>query len=106
MICYAIPCYAQALLGRTSGVGACFGWGPENEYVSTCNEAGLWVHASDYNKNLAALSNAPLTASRTPTADAEKETTGSADAVHTVAFVFTDGDNTQWTLGLLQHSIA
>ena len=53
---------AQATLLRarpdTSVLGAAFGWGPENAYVSTCNAAGVYVHASDYCTNLAALSNA------------------------------------------------
>ena len=50
---------AGALMRFMLGVlGAAFGWGPENAYVSTCNAAGVYVHASDYCTNLAALSNA------------------------------------------------
>ena len=45
-------------MAHASGMGAAFGWGPENAYVSTLNAHGIYVHASDYNKNLAALSNA------------------------------------------------
>ena len=39
-----------ALLARNTScaLGAAFGWGPENSYVSTNNGAGVYVHASDY----------------------------------------------------------
>ena len=44
-------------LNRVTTSGAAFGWGPENDYVTTLNSHGVWVHASDYNKNFPALSN-------------------------------------------------
>jgi hypothetical protein len=92
-----------AVLQRAEGLGAAFGWGPENSYVSTLNGHGVYVHASDYNKNLAVLSNTveavtPIVTRREPAVVSG----GSGDPkalVHTVSFVMTDGDNLQWTLG-------
>ena len=97
---------AQALtLNQSTGFGAAFGWGPENDYVTRLNEKGIWVHASDYNKNFPALLNyipeAPLALTRTQTLTE----TGAATArinnklKHTVSFLMSDGDNLQWTLG-------
>ena len=103
------PAAQMALLGARNashgGPGAAFGWGPENSYVSTCNAAGVYVHASDFCTNLAALSNfiggrlaKPPSVEKTA---ADSPRAGSAAAVprHTVAFVMTDGDNLQWVLG-------
>lgn len=98
----------DALLGRMSGVGAAFGWGPENDYVSTLNAAGVVVHASDYNKNLAALSNVvaldnnATAAAMAPPRRAppgSREAAADDNAPHIVSFVMSDGDNLQWTLG-------
>ena len=85
--------------------GAAFGWGPENDYVSTLNKHGIWVHASDYNKNFPALSNAGITTTTTTTTTSTTVTTSSTTTTtptnkHTVSFMMTDGDNLQWTLGL------
>ena len=91
---------------RSEGMGAAFGWGPENDYVSTLNKHGIWVHASDYNKNLAALSNVALLPPRVAENDLNRGKGVSAGKpqsgekqFHTVAFLMTDGDNLQWTLG-------
>lgn len=89
----------KQLLSRSTDIGVCLGWGPENEYVSTCNQHGKYVHASDYNINLAMLSNAPARGSKARTLHANHTQTGVAAGVHTVTFVMTDGDNIQWTLG-------
>ena len=98
----------KALLERTQpgDLGAALGWGPENTYVSTCNAHGVYVHASDYNKNLAALSNvrpaaaaASTSAPTAPTSAPAVAASTAGAAVHTVSFVMTDGDNLQWTLG-------
>ena len=84
-------------------LGAAFGWGPENAYVATCNAHGVYVHASDYCTNLAALSNAPPTAAseHSPALGASTDVTKrvSPPRRHTVAFVMSDGDNLQWVLG-------
>jgi hypothetical protein len=89
----------------SGGIGAAFGWGPENDYVSILNTYGMMVHASDFNKNLAALANvavdfsaatAPLEPDHVAT---PRRDNNNNSAVHTVAFVMTDGDNLQWTLG-------
>ena len=100
---------AQAMLlgARSRGtLGAAFGWGPENAYVSTCNAAGVYVHASDFCTNLAALSNAhvPVPAPHLHTdavgGDGHRIFTPTpAMSKHTVAFVMSDGDNLQWLLG-------
>ena len=91
-------------LARVTERGAAFGWGPENDYVTTLNQHGVWVHASDYNKNFPALSNVVPTYPTYPTAaaaapsqlpTAPRPTT----TRHTVSFMMTDGDNLQWTLG-------
>ena len=87
----------------SGSVGAAFGWGPENDYVSILNSYGMMVHASDFNKNLAALANVAVE-SKAATDSSVHDATPRRDnnnnsAVHTVAFVMTDGDNLQWTLG-------
>lgn len=91
----------STLLSHARGPAAAFGWGPENDYVSTLNQYGVYVHASDYNRNLAALSN--LRPSMITPASVEpslhKHARASNSSVHTVSFVMTDGDNLQWTLG-------
>ena len=114
----------KLLLGtrKRQALGAAFGWGPENTYVSTCNAAGVYVHASDFCTNLAALSN--TADQQLPVPPPSRDETGSEAALaslaelskqapptilppvvseplprHTVAFVMTDGDNLQWALG-------
>ena len=94
----------QNALERVVDHGAAFGWGPENDYVSTLNHHGIWVHASDYNKNFPALANgkksrvAPSLPPPPPPPPLPPPTT-TPPAKHTVAFMMTDGDNLQWTLG-------
>ena len=46
-----------ALQNVSKDGASAYGWGPENDYVSTLNGHGVWGHASDYCKNLAALAN-------------------------------------------------
>ena len=81
-------------------LGATFGWGPENDYVSTLNQHSFWVHASDYNKNLPVLSNTPLHVAAAMRTKPVLQTAAHHNTVkHTVAFLMSDGDNLQWTLG-------
>lgn len=80
-------------------MGVCFGWGPENDYVSDCNQHGLYVHASDYNKNLPALSNVLFASEPSPRPPRKPAPQAAPKPVHTVSFVMTDGDNLQWTYG-------
>lgn len=61
-----------AVLERATSPAAAFGWGPENSYVSGLNKHGVWVHASDYNKNFPALSNVKVSASETSHSDTMK----------------------------------
>lgn len=91
----------NTLLSRATSPAVAFGWGPdEGAYVSTLTKHGVYVHASDFNKNLAALSNIRPTASKLekPKRLAPLHFNASS-AFHTVTFVMTDGDNLQWTFG-------
>lgn len=85
------------LLEQTNGVGVALGWGPENDFVGEMNSHAVWVHASDFSTNFAALSNVPRATSAPVTRVAD--TSHVQDGVHTISFVVTDGDNLQWTLG-------
>ena len=97
-----------AILSKVSSsgkLGAVFGWsdgnnpgGGEHALVQAASQAGAIVHPADYNRNLEALSNLPL-GPLTPVAAPDTCTCPSGAAKHTVAFVMTDGDNLQWTLG-------
>jgi len=89
----------KTLFAHSQAPGAALGWGSENEFVSTNSQHGFYVHASNFNKNLAALSNVDV--KRLPFAGAASvPALGKAqEAVHTVAFLMSDGDNTQWALG-------
>lgn len=98
MMAFGSDAKAQAtILGRSDELAVAFGWGPENEYVSTLNQHGVYVHASDWSKNLAALGNVQWQTAKPPLA-IESHYNYSA-AVHTVSFLMSDGDNIQWTLG-------
>lgn len=108
----AISPAQNSLLKAANGTGgaAAFGWGPENDYVSTLNQHGVYVHASDYSKNIAALSNAHFSTHENGSPAATAPAVGAApssrtlkrtsDTVnHTVAFLVSDGDNMQFTMG-------
>ena len=99
-------------LGQVSrGCAAAFGWvGDEGEYVSYLAHYGVFVHASDWAKNMAPLSNIDMTSRAHPLPPASASTTSRGQEihttesddnapVHTVTFVMTDGDNLQWLLG-------
>ena len=111
---------AAAVLARVTAspsLGVSMGWGPEYQLVSFSAAAGAWVHASDWSSDLAQLSNLPahgavglheegtgaatLAARRgvgaAPARAAELVT--SAEPVHTVAFLMSDGDNLCWLQG-------
>lgn len=82
----------------SSGCSMAFGWvGDEGEYVSYLAKYGVFVHASDWAKNMAPLGNIPMKSNQLLSnvlrpVSPEKN-------VHTVTFVMTDGDNLQWLLG-------
>jgi hypothetical protein len=94
-------------LNRVVDHGAAFGWGPENDYVTQLNMHGIWVHASDYNKNFAALSNVKMLTKTDENNSNGTDGQGNHSIIpkntyinkHTVSFMLTDGDNLQWTLG-------
>ena len=83
----------------SSGLNAALGWTSWDEFqcVSALAPHGAWVHASDWSTNLVVHANLPPAsapvAERTATEVAEHE------AVHTVAFVMSDGDNLCWLQG-------
>eukprot|EP00164_Ancoracysta_twista_P006557 GFYU01009147.1.p1 GENE.GFYU01009147.1~~GFYU01009147.1.p1 ORF type:complete len:569 (+),score=143.92 GFYU01009147.1:59-1708(+) len=114
-------------LGKPS-FSSLFGWGgDEHDLVAFSSKRNVFVHAADYCVNLSTLMNfevpkihqKPLTVSGEAEADAwtllgsptTTEMQSSAfsekcsidgsrnDAVHTVCFVFTDGDNLQYVCG-------
>lgn len=82
-------------LNRMDDNAVLLGWGDsEHATVSIASSYSIHVHPADWAVNLSTLSNinAPLQ-QKTHTED-----TDSADDVHTVCFVMTDGDNVQWVL--------
>jgi len=91
------PASQMALLARAAGPAVALGWGPENDFVSECNTHGVYVHASDYNKNLPVLSNLAPSARAGPAPEGPRAR-AAGGAAHTVAFLMSDGDNLQWTL--------
>ncbi len=71
------------------------GWGPDEfNTVSSASGAGLFVNAADWAINLSVFTNFNISSftqkTHTPVQIIEH--------VHTVTFVFTDGDNIQWQL--------
>ena len=77
-----------------NGECAGFGWGPEQQFVSDLATRGVYVHPSDWAKNLATLTNTHI---QTPLQNIP-EVLEFKSNVHTVCFVMTDGDNVQWLL--------
>lgn len=86
--------------------GAAMGWGPEEQYVSKLSSHAIYVHASDWSKDVSSLTNIGVHSSvklDRPLAPRFRPVRGpphdQAAAVHTVTFLMTDGDNIQWLLG-------
>jgi hypothetical protein len=73
-------------------------WSGEDVFIRAASERGVFTIPADHTHNLAPLSGFPsiqqTQASSTPVV-------ASVDT-HYVSFLFTDGDNLQWTLGILQ----
>lgn len=91
--------FSQQVLSSTTSPAAMFGWGAsEDETVAAGAEYGVFVHGSDWARNLATLSNFDVKEDfkqkRRPAPAALRV----APAVHSVCFVMTDGDNIQWLL--------
>eukprot|EP00043_Microstomoeca_roanoka_P018676 m.202133 g.202133 ORF g.202133 m.202133 type:complete len:573 (+) comp16872_c5_seq2:10808-12526(+) len=93
--------------------GFALGWGPEGPYVSTLGEHNIYVHASDWSKDVPSLANLHVHSntkthfSGLPQSNVKQhllqkqEQERQKPAVpntHTVAFLMTDGDNIQWLL--------
>eukprot|EP00051_Salpingoeca_urceolata_P029121 m.488987 g.488987 ORF g.488987 m.488987 type:complete len:605 (+) comp26277_c0_seq1:1-1815(+) len=96
----------------TGQCGVAFGWGPEQQYVHHLASHNIYVHASDYDKDLAALTNLHVHTNTPRTRHAMLANTASSASApltttldtaltpnHTVAFLMSDGDNLQWLLG-------
>ena len=91
----------QVLDGLNSN-SAMYGWGDallgEDVFIRAGSERGNFTIPADHAHNLSALSGFPSIQQDQP---AEPALTADPDT-HYVAFLFTDGDNLQWTLGNLQ----
>jgi len=71
------------------------GWGTDEfSLVSTASRKNIFVNAADFAINLSVLSNFEVSRLIQKT----HSPVGSITGVHTVTFVFTDGDNIQWLL--------
>jgi hypothetical protein len=92
--------WLDELEAESSGCAAAFGWvGDENDFVSTLTKRGIWVHASDWAKNIDTLTNVNVDVSmQTKPAAARPRLKARSGGVHTATFVVTDGDNIQWLL--------
>ena len=95
-------------LNQDGVLNAAFGWtGDEHEFVALATKAGAVVHASDFFLNMAFFSNLPNNIDAGIHADANRghhstsaveemeHETDEEEAVHTVAFIMSDGDNLQ-----------
>ena len=96
--------HLERLSNVSKSCAAAFGWvSDEGSYVSHLADYGVFVHASDWAKNIVPLRNVNI-----PIPSLPKVTEGTVlddNSVHTVTFIMTDGDNLQWLLGsFLQES--
>ncbi len=85
----------QKVFGSMQPLAAVTGWGPDEfTVVATASRNAALVNGSDHAYNLSVFSafNAPLQQRTHSTPAVLRE------AVHTVTFLFTDGDNVQWLL--------
>jgi len=73
-------------------------WSGEDVFIRAASERGVFTIPADHTHNLALLSGFP---SIQQTQVTSIPVTASVDT-HYVSFLFTDGDNLQWTLGNLQ----
>ena len=92
------PFRSQVMAGLAKD-GACVGWGDasqgENVFVSDGSKKGVHTVAADWALNLSTLSSVrEENLSQIPAPPSAGETN-----IHQVAFLVTDGDNVQWTLG-------
>ena len=97
--------FRESVLESFPPHAAVYGWGDasagEDVFVRTASARGHFTIPADHAHNLAPLSGFPIVAQSQPAAPHEP-----ADPnTHYVAFLFTDGDNLQWTLGNLQSDL-
>ena len=94
--------FRETVLDGLDPDGAILGWGDatsgEDVFIRAASERGVFTIPADHTHNLSSLSGFPV---EEQTQIAATPVTLEPD-VHYVSFVFTDGDNLQWALGLMQ----
>lgn len=94
--------FREQVLDSLNSNSAVYGWGDallgEDVFVRAGSERGVFTVPADHAHNLAPLSGFPSIAQHQPVNDILLANPDS----HYVAFLFTDGDNLQWTLGNMQ----
>ena len=94
--------FREQVLDTLNSNSALYGWGDallgEDVFVRMGSERGVFTVPADHAHNLAPLSGFPSIAQHQPVNDIVLANPDS----HYVAFLFTDGDNLQWTLGTMQ----
>jgi len=83
--------FASTVFSSLQKDSALLGWGTENDLVSVSSKHAVYVHAADWAVNLPVFTNVEVlsfTQIKLPTL--------TPVAKHSVAFLFTDGDNVQW----------
>ena len=97
--------FREQVLDGLNPNSAVYGWGDallgEDVFVRAGSERGIFTIPADHAHNLSALSGFPSIQQDQP---ADPDFTADP-GTHYVAFLFTDGDNLQWTLGNLQSDL-
>ena len=85
--------FTQAVFKDMHSNAALLGWGDdERELVRAASKNSIIVHAADFANNLSVLTNVDAAYDQQDS----PVTFDSSNAVHTVCFLMTDGDNIQW----------
>jgi hypothetical protein len=89
--------FRASVLASLETDAARLGWGQgsENTHIGTASDAGVFTVPSDHARNLSTLSSVRTSPALQRTHHLPMPETN----VHYVAFLVTDGDNLQWTLG-------
>lgn len=109
MVIYGVGDLLNEVLEWLEPPSAVAGWncGNEDQHTLPVSRYGHFQTASNWALNLPVLSAAAETAMPRPLASAMLEPTGpkrDGTAEHMVAFLMSDGDNLQWSLGNFAHS--
>jgi hypothetical protein len=94
--------FRETVLDGLDPDGAIMGWGDatsgEDVFIRAASERGVFTIPADHTHNLSSLSGFPVEEqSQNPASPVTMD-----PGTHYVSFFFTDGDNLQWALGLLQ----